>query len=48
MTGVEFFSHVRKLYPDVIRIAVTGSYDPKAVADAVNEAGIHKFLSKDW
>jgi EAL domain-containing protein (putative c-di-GMP-specific phosphodiesterase class I)/CheY-like chemotaxis protein len=48
LTGVEFLSHVRKLYPDVIRIVATGSNDPKAIADAVNEAGIHKFLLKDW
>jgi PleD family two-component response regulator len=48
LTGVEFLSHVRKLYPDVIRIIVTGSRDQKVIADAVNEAGIHKFLMKDW
>jgi CheY-like chemotaxis protein len=48
LTGVEFLSHVRKLYPDVIRIVFTSSQDPKALADAVNEAGIHKFIMKDW
>src|SRR5882762_9587174 len=48
MTGVEFLSHVRKLYPDVIRVVATGSHDPSAFADAVNEAGIHRFLFKDW
>jgi len=32
----------------VIRIVFTSSQDPKALADAVNEAGIHKFLMKDW
>ena len=48
LTGVEFLSHVRKLYPDVIRIIITGTRDPKVIADAVNEAGIHKFLMKDW
>ena len=48
LTGVEFLSHVRKLYPEVIRIVFTSSQDPKALADAVNEAGIHKFIMKDW
>ena len=47
-TGVEFLSQVRKLYPDVIRVLFTSSYDPKATADAVNEAAIHKFMMKDW
>jgi len=48
MTGVEFLSQVRKLYPGVIRIVFTNSQDPKVFADAVNEAGIHKFIMKDW
>jgi diguanylate cyclase (GGDEF)-like protein len=48
MSGVEFLGHVRKLYPDVVRILATGTHDPRAIADAVNEAGIQKFLSKDW
>jgi response regulator RpfG family c-di-GMP phosphodiesterase len=48
LTGVEFLSQVRKLYPDVIRIVFTSSHDPKVFADAVNEAGIHKFIMKDW
>jgi len=48
LSGVEFLSQVRKLYPDVIRIIFTSSQDPKVFADAVNEAGIHKFIMKDW
>ena len=48
MSGVEFLGHVRKLYPDIVRILATGTHDPDAIADAVNEAGIQKFLSKDW
>ncbi len=48
LTGVEFLIQVRKLYPDVIRIIFTSSQDPKVFADAVNEAGIHKFIMKDW
>src|SRR5439155_22013384 len=48
LTGVEFLRQVRKLYPDVIRVLFTSSYDPKGTADAVNEAAIHKFMMKDW
>jgi CheY-like chemotaxis protein len=48
MSGVEFLGHVRKLYPNIVRILATGTHDPDAIADAVNEAGIQKFLSKDW
>ena len=48
MTGVEFLARVRLLYPEVIRIVATSSDDPRIVAAAINEAAIHKFLSKDW
>jgi CheY-like chemotaxis protein len=48
LTGVEFLSHVRKLYPEAIRILVTGSDDLETLTDGVNEAGIHKFLLKGW
>ena len=48
MTGVKFLSVVRKLYPQAIRIVVSGVSDTGTVTNAVNEAGIHKFLSKNW
>jgi len=48
MTGVEFLDHVRKVYPNVLRILTSGAHEPSAIADAVNQAGIHRFLSKDW
>ena len=48
MDGVRFLTSVRKLYPGAVRIVASGASDLASVADAVNEAGIHKFLSKDW
>ncbi|MBI5615014.1 MAG: EAL domain-containing protein [Gammaproteobacteria bacterium] len=48
MTGVEFLARVRLLYPEILRIVATSSDDPRIVAAAINEAAIHKFLSKDW
>jgi EAL domain-containing protein (putative c-di-GMP-specific phosphodiesterase class I)/CheY-like chemotaxis protein len=48
MTGVKFLSVVRKLYPPTIRIVVSGAGDTDTVTNAVNEAGIHKYLSKTW
>jgi response regulator RpfG family c-di-GMP phosphodiesterase len=48
MTGVKFLSVVRKLYPRAIRIVVSGVSDTGTMTNAVNEAGIHKFLSKSW
>jgi diguanylate cyclase (GGDEF)-like protein/PAS domain S-box-containing protein len=48
MSGVKFLAQVRRLYPDAIRIVLSGVGDFRTVTDAVNEAGIHKYLSKDW
>jgi diguanylate cyclase (GGDEF)-like protein len=48
MSGAEFLGKLRKLYPNAIRVAITGTHDPEVVADAVDKAGVHKFLSKEW
>ena len=48
MTGVEFLAGVRTLYPAAIRIMISGSSNPASMADAINAAGVHKFISKDW
>jgi diguanylate cyclase (GGDEF)-like protein len=48
MSGVEFLVKVRRLYPDAIRVVMSSHGNAAAVADAVNEAGIHKYLSKNW
>ena len=48
MSGVQFLARVRMLYPHAIRIVLSGSDDPEAMTDAVNDAGVHKYLSKNW
>ncbi|TPW13270.1 MAG: response regulator receiver protein, partial [Halothiobacillaceae bacterium] len=48
MTGVEFLTQVRKLYPNTIRIVLSGYTDLKSVTDAINEGDIYKFLTKPW
>ena len=48
MTGTEFFSKVKDLYPDTIRIVLSGYTDLKSVTEAVNHGSIYKFLTKPW
>ncbi len=48
MTGVEFFSQVKELYPDTVRIVLSGYADLESVTDAINRGAIYKFLSKPW
>src|SRR5258705_418559 len=48
MTGADFLAAVRKLHPNVIRVLISAKLDTGALAEAVNAARIHKFISKDW
>lgn len=48
MTGVEFLSRVKDLYPDTVRIALSGYTDLECVTDAINQGAIYKFLTKPW
>ena len=48
MSGADFLAAVRKLYPDVTRILSSASDDPEILPKAVNDAGIHTYLSKHW
>ena len=48
MNGVEFLGNVRKLYPGIVRVVATGGDEMPTLTSAINHAGIHKFLSKNW
>ncbi|MGH8642067.1 MAG: EAL domain-containing protein, partial [Burkholderiales bacterium] len=47
MSGVEFLSKVRRMYPDTVRVIMTGG-DAPTLTRAINAAGIHRFLFKNW
>ena len=46
MNGAEFLSQVRNLYPDSMRILLTGQSDIESAISAVNEGQIFRFLTK--
>jgi response regulator RpfG family c-di-GMP phosphodiesterase len=48
MNGTEFFARVSELYPDTIRIVLSGYTDASSVTESVNRGAIYKFLSKPW
>jgi CheY-like chemotaxis protein len=48
MTGVEFLRAVKSLYPDTLRIVLSGFTDLQSVTAAVNEGAVYKFLTKPW
>ncbi len=46
MDGIQFLTQARSLYPDTIRIMLTGQADMQAAIDAINQGNIFRFLSK--
>lgn len=46
MTGVELLSRIKYLYPEVVRILITGYADVELATKAVNKGSIYKFLVK--
>ncbi|AYH43269.1 ATPase, T2SS/T4P/T4SS family [Azoarcus sp. DN11] len=48
MNGAELLKQVKTLYPDAIRIMLTGHADTGAVMGAINEGAVYKFILKPW
>ena len=48
MTGSEFLHQVKKLYPDTVRLILSGYTDLESVTDSINRGAIYKFLTKPW
>jgi putative nucleotidyltransferase with HDIG domain len=48
MSGVQFFTQAKGIFPDAVRILLTGYADTGAVFDAINKAGIHLYFTKPW
>ncbi|UXI66444.1 EAL domain-containing protein [Tahibacter amnicola] len=48
MTGTEFLSRVRQLYPDTVRMVLSGYADIRAISSAVNDGAVFKYLMKPW
>ncbi len=48
MTGVDFLRNVKALYPDTVRIVLSGYTELTSVTEAINEGAIYKFLTKPW
>lgn len=45
---MELLRRVKRLYPDIVRIMLTGYTELDSVTDAINEGAVHKFFTKPW
>lgn len=48
MNGAELLKKIKALYPETIRIMLTGHADTGAVMGAINEGAVYKFILKPW
>ena len=48
ITGVEFLESILEIYPDPIRILLTGFADIEAVVAAINKGQVYKYIAKPW
>jgi len=48
MSGAEFLGRVKVLYPDTVRMVLSGYAELETVVQAVNEGAIYKFFVKPW
>ncbi len=48
MSGTELLSRIKGIYPDTVRIILSGHLDLQAATDAINRDHIYKLLAKPW
>jgi diguanylate cyclase (GGDEF)-like protein/PAS domain S-box-containing protein len=48
MSGTQFLGIAKELYPDTIRIILSGFTDLASVTDSVNQGELFKFMTKPW
>lgn len=48
MSGTELLSRIKDLYPETLRIMLTGYTDVDSITDSINQGHIYKFFLKPW
>ncbi len=48
MLGNELLAQVFKLYPQTMRILLTGFMDKKAIVNSINDGEVYRFINKPW
>jgi two-component system NtrC family sensor kinase len=48
MNGVDFLKLTKNLYPDAVRIILSGYTDSDAIVSLINDGEIYKYITKPW
>jgi response regulator RpfG family c-di-GMP phosphodiesterase len=46
--GIDFLIKVKQLYPDTVRILITGYPDLESTIKAINNGHVYRFITKPW
>ncbi|MEO8482060.1 MAG: EAL domain-containing protein [Acidobacteriota bacterium] len=46
MSGTDFLTELRRRHPEIVRMVLSGTMDPRTISRAVNEAGVFRYLLK--
>ena len=48
MTGIQFLESVNPVFPDCIRMVLTGFSDVEAIIEAINKGKVYRYITKPW
>lgn len=48
MTGIEVLKLAKEKFPEITRLMVTGFFDKELLEEAINTAGVFRFINKPW
>lgn len=48
MNGLDLIARVRKAFPEVVRVVITGQTTFESAMAAINEGEVHRYLTKPW
>jgi DNA-binding NtrC family response regulator len=48
MSGTELLDRIKDLYPDTLRIMLSGCTDLKTIMESINRGSLYRFYTKPW
>ena len=48
MDGLSLIKEVKRLYPDIVRIILSGYSQPPTILAAINQGDIYRYVTKPW
>lgn len=48
MSGMELLAEIKRLYPETIRLVISGRSDSETILNAINNGNIYRYITKPW